>query len=437
MDGSATNNRGRTIERFEALPALASRYAELTHLPDLRIYAGAAAFFDAFRRYMASPKLGGCRTIGLPPDPHDFLALPSGLDELRAAIALGGKTPTDERVDQLAAKFHLAPDTVRQPIRRLSGGERACLALAKLVALEPSYEAVVIANPSVWLDADRRDLVNLAISAFTFRNKPATLLAVHGDWPLAEPEDYGAAPPASAGPMWELDVRGVRVSLPPSRFPVEAPGLDLEYIQSDRFELLSPTVITGANGVGKSTLAALLTGLRLSEGATPSARTQGHVGLGRLMMQDAVIQMFSMTPAEHCETSFRYSRDLRKQALADLQKFNLEFKGNAFLGPETVGEISRHTGDRNSLPSAKFSLALERIASRPSLLILDEPSWGLSGRLARSLFIDIRDAAHAAGVPLAIISHDLSWLADLVGSQIHLTARDGRVELARRDVQTA
>lgn len=432
MRGLGRAEVGTVTERFEALPALSRRYAELTGTPDLRLYAGAEAFFASFRRYIESEPRDLRRVIGLPPDPYDFLALPSGRDELRAAMAMGKSKPTEGDVLELAALFKLDAATVAQPVARLSGGEKACLALAKLVALQPAYDEVVLANPATSLDWSRRHLVEVALAAYLGEGKRATLLTVRGEWSEDGSEaERPAGATAVKGPDWTLDVSGSVVRLPASRFPVEAPGRTIRFRHSGPLRLSSPTLITGANGIGKSTLASLLCGMLPYEGREPTIRTRGHIGTARLMMQDCLTQMFSLTPGAHCEFFLRYARDLRKQALADLNGFDQRFDGYGFAEEETLGEVVRRTGDRNSLLHSKYALALERTATRPPLLILDEPSWGLSDRLSRSLFRELATLCASAGTALAVISHQSVWLEGLVRDHVELRASAEVVDLEK------
>jgi ABC-type glutathione transport system ATPase component len=67
---------------------------------------------------------------------------------------------------------------------------------------------------------------------------------------------------------------------------------------------------------------------------------------------------------------------------------------------------------------AKMVLAAERIASKPSLLILDEPSRKLCKPLAIELIAAICEQAHKQNIPVLIISHQTDWWTGIAQSRL-------------------
>ena len=70
---------------------------------------------------------------------------------------------------------------------------------------------------------------------------------------------------------------------------------------------------------------------------------------------------------------------------------------------------------------AKISLIAERLATRPPVLVLDEPGWGLSGPIARKLVETVCRVAGDLKVAIVLISHHARWWQGMVHSHCHLS----------------
>lgn len=430
LSGNLSNTR--TIERFATQGELEKRFSELTKTPILRIECGAELFFADFRRYIASDGDAANRSlIGVAPDPADSLALPRAADELRIAMIVGGRPNASiDEVETLGSRYGLTRALMEQQTRTLSGGERMLVALARTEALAPVYEGLVLASPVTWLHPGRRHLVEELCESFESEGKPTYLLLLDGDWPEIDASQPNYDPfEASCAIDWTLTLSDVSLVYPPAKFPNNTSERLIQYWHEPlNLQLVSPTLIQGDNGIGKSSLAMLLSGVIRPVAQPPRIVSSGLSGTSRLMFQDTTRQMFGMSAGDHVQSTFRYDRERRKltnDAVSrvddDLRRSMASFKG-------AIGIVDA-SGRSSSTFHAKLALGLERIASRPPLLILDEPSWGLSGVLSRRLTRILIEEAFSRGVPVAVISHETAWMNGVYNSCLRLTrSDDGRIE---------
>jgi energy-coupling factor transporter ATP-binding protein EcfA2 len=78
---------------------------------------------------------------------------------------------------------------------------------------------------------------------------------------------------------------------------------------------------------------------------------------------------------------------------------------------------------------AKLSLAVERLVTPTSLLILDEPGWCLSKQIARAYLAAITEIAHSMGTALLIISHQDHWWQGILRSRLQMRSGDEGVQI--------
>lgn len=428
----------RTVERFKTMNALQLRFSELTGSPLLRSDLGAGRFFSDFGAYMSTKVSARTeRILGVPPDPADFLAFPTASDELK--LAVNSKTDAGEAVQALASLFDISPALLTRQVRHLSGGERSLVALAKAYALSSEYDSLVLANPATWLHPSRRPLVDKVTRAFTVDGKKATILLLQGDW--REVDDEPPITPTSADAVapiaFQLVSDGVEVRFPAAEYPVHTPERRIVYQhEGTALALRSPLLIQGDNGIGKSTLALLLAQVRAPDTERqPRVRVSGIEGGARLILQDTSRQMFAMSASDHSHHTFRYDSERRRKADEAVEALETELGRKLDLLEEGIGEFDNR-GRISSMLHSKVTLAVERLMSRPALLILDEPSWGLSTSLARLAVGVIVREAHKLGTPVAIISHETNWLEGIIHSTLELVAApDGiRVEMRATNV---
>lgn len=410
----------RSIERFATQTELLARFSQLSGIVSLSIENGAGSFFDDFREYMDSPVPSQpTDLIAMPIDPTDFLAFPSGGEELRLAVRRVGGTDIGAALDVLAERYGLTPSQLNQPIRTLSGGERALVALAKADALMSGYAGAVFASPVTWLHSSRRHLVTELCERFEESGKPTHLLLLDGDWPEVDQTLREYEVPADLGKVtWRLCINGVTLTFPATGFPNRTEERKIRFKHSGaHLQLVSPTLIQGENGIGKSSLALALSGIIEPEQGRPEVIASGNAGNSRLLLQDTMRQMFGMSSIDHVHSVYRYDEERRKSVSSALDNIDQELRRAHSDFALAFASLDK-SGRPSSLLHGKLALAMERLVACPSLLILDEPLWGLSDKLAREFVHIIVREAHNRQVPVAVISHEQSWLQHLYNSAI-------------------
>lgn len=424
------------VERFATQALLVERFSALSRIPVLSTERGAGTFFREFREYMSPEnKAELSDLIAVPADPTDFLAFPCAADELRLALLMGGNASNlAEDLERLTAAYGLGRSLLNQPVRTLSGGERALVALAKAEALEPCYQGIVLASPVTWLHESRRHLVLRLCELFEARGKSSKILLLDGDWPEVDDTVHSYESTTDGGRVsWRLGLNDLVIRYPASTFPSVTEERTIKYTHVPQMlELVSPTLIRGENGIGKSSLALVLANVLQPHEGQLNLRTGGFAGAARLLLQDTQRQMFGMSSADHVHAVYRYDEEKRKSADSALEAMDADLRQALSEFEDAIATLDE-SGRPSSLLHDKLALAIERLVPRPNLLILDEPSWGLSDVLARELVRLIVREAHKRDVPIAIISHETRWLEHLYNSCLELrTLEDGRVEVTAR-----
>lgn len=181
---------------------------------------------------------------------------------------------------------------------------------------------------------------------------------------------------ALGGPSAEgtlVSLRDVRV---PGRLAVER----LDVSATERL------LVTGANGVGKSTLLAVLAGHLAADG---DVRRKGGFSVG-LLAQDTVFERPERTVRD------TYAQTLGGERAEAVPLSSLGLMSEADLGKQ-VGRLS--VGQRRRLALALL------VAHPPELLLLDEPTNHLSPRLCDEL-----EAAMGAGPGAIVLAGHDRWL---------------------------
>ncbi|MGH3248071.1 MAG: ATP-binding cassette domain-containing protein [Trebonia sp.] len=162
-------------------------------------------------------------------------------------------------------------------------------------------------------------------------------------------------------------------------------------------------LITGENGSGKSTLAWMLAGLiKPTEGTVmiDGAPAAESVGLVALSFQHARLQLQRPTVAEDILAAAGFDAKLGQDE-GDAFVRNSLFRVGlpAVLAGRSVDELSGGQMRRVAIAGL--------LASRPRVLVLDEPLAGLDRESRRGLIELLAHMRRAEGLTLVVISHDL------------------------------
>jgi ABC-type branched-subunit amino acid transport system ATPase component len=195
---------------------------------------------------------------------------------------------------------------------------------------------------------------------------------------------------------------------------VAVDGVDLEVRKGTLHAIIGP------NGAGKTTLFNLLAGDLAPSGGTITfedreitrldVRERSHLGIGRSFQRTNLFRNLSafenVRIAAQSRTRASYglwSNADRLDAVSSRTRAVLAELGLDALAGRRAGELAG--GDQRLL---EIAIAL---ATDPVLLLLDEPSQGLSGEDARALLTRIR--ALAARYTILLIEHNMRLVMEL------------------------
>lgn len=407
---------------FETVEELQAYFSEFTGIISPQLTVGGSHFLRQFWSWVSAYEQGELSIeVFLPPEPAHAIAFPTPREFLNATLNAAHQLGNKTQLDELLQKFGLEMEKCDQPTYTLSGGERALFSLAKLSALGPFSKNVVVCNPARWLYPSRRHLIGESLSTVNPSAKRADFLYLHGE-PSAP---VGEVVPDNGfscdRPWWKLEARRLKIVFPSfiSAGRNDSRGLTFDTAEPS-LELFSPTLITGDNGVGKSTFAKILSSVIDYESGHLSIKARGFQNAsGRLLFQDIAEQLFALKPTDHLNRVFEYDEKLRDKAWEVFEHLQARVR-------ELTGGVSSRvtlgTGDEpSSLLQSKLLLAAERLVSSAGVLIADEPTWGLS-RLCGGAFVHaISEEASKLGIAFLVISHDTGLNPALFGSRLHFS----------------
>lgn len=316
------------------------------------------------------------------------------------------------------------------PTAHLSGGQKQRLALAGVIAMGATL--ILLDEPTANLDPfGQREVVEAVDRVVAATG--ATLVVVehrHAIWqPIVDRIlrlDDGVQEITAA----HLPGRPV---LPPAKPAtgqalVAARDLVTEFGPPRNLQLPegASTVITGANGVGKSTLALTLAGLL--------APRSGTLELGESLRQGLKTPPHRWRSAALAHRIGTVFQDPEHQFVARTvaEEMAIGPKVMKQEGPETTARIEqlldrlRLTQLREANPftlsggeKRRLSVATALVAA-PSLLILDEPTFGQDPGTFRELVLMLRELTDT-GVTVVSVTHDPDFIAALGDHRVELT----------------
>lgn len=178
--------------------------------------------------------------------------------------------------------------------------------------------------------------------------------------------------------------------------------------------------VVGRSGCGKSTLLHILAGL-----LKPN---QGHVSIGGVSVTgpsaryNVMFQAPSLFPwmsaAENVGLGLRYAgvdRTAARQRVDEL----LALVGLAEHGVDNVQQLSGGQQQRIALARS--------LATRPELLLLDEPFSALDPFNRTALQSEVRQITHSLGLTLIVVTHDIDEAVLMADRVVVMAARPGRI----------
>ncbi len=387
-----------TVSAFDTYEGLVDHFVQSTGIFFPKMAAGRSEFFRGFSQWLSCLKQSRPQAV-ITPDPAQGLALPNALQILTSALNQSGMNAGEAEAAMLLEKYGLTTKMLTQPVSTLSGGELLLLNFAKAEAQCCHVKALAACNPVFWLNPARHKYWSNLCQHYEAGEKPVDALILRGDQ-LDAPSGSVKFPSIEPLPV-NLLVDRPLVNFPEIQFPVFHAASKLQYLWAcEPKEVLSPFLLTGDNGVGKSIFARLLAGILPVSSGRVFIRTPGGKGTVRLLFQEAITQLFAMSPFEYLRRVFSASIAMFAEA-AELFRCLMQ----------AVCSKQLSDGDQiwNSLLAGKACLIAARLAEKPALLLLDEPGWGLSRHDAGNLIFHTCRLAHQLETGVGIISHQPEW----------------------------
>ena len=193
----------------------------------------------------------------------------------------------------------------------------------------------------------------------------------------------------------------IRVRALETRFGAQVVHRDLD-LDVRRGEILG---VVGPSGCGKSVLLREIVGLQApTAGAIsfPYLEASGRTPRMGVMFQDGAL-FSNLTVLENVEAPLREHTSLSPQLRAEIAGLKLSMAG---LGPDAHHKKpSQISGGMRKRAAVARALALD-----PELLFLDEPTAGLDPIAAENFDRMTQELAHALGLTVFLVTHDLDTL---------------------------
>ncbi len=318
-------------------------------------------------------------------------------------------------------------------INTLSGGEKQRVALACIVAMDAPV--IVLDEPFASIDPDSRVMLIHKLKELQEKHGKTIILADHdlGDYPGIIDEFYYLDPASHQINLLDqqesqryfdrfesTQTINKQVSLPSADeneiihlndFKLGPHKALLLKLADFNFYRQKTTLITGANGIGKSTLFNALTKLLPYNGLITFSgqnikkiKPLNYAKRVTLLFQDAENQFLNVTVKEELDLSFknRFNQDYTHEQVDQMLK-ELNIYGR---DDQVVYSLSE--GQKKKLQ------IIEMLIMNPPVLLMDEPFKGLDYHSLRLITGYLEQAKKRYGQTQIIISHQLSGLEDLI-----------------------
>ena len=282
----------RSTKYFKTYEEREEAFRETVYSLVPRKYSGPKLFWKDFGRISTRElaKLIEQPVAYITSNPRDCLAFGTPWQVLTAVEMCAQKTSREfnPSAEQIAQDFNLH-ENLYQPIRTLSGGETVKLALAKSFISANFSSRLTIASPFSWLSRDNMIYFRNLVQHYIELGIPIELLALEGEDSKEQIEYKRLSEKNSGEPVdFSITLKKVRIALGSSLNPMisqETYAL-VENLEAD---LISPCLIIGDNGQGKSLIAKVLAGA-IPFGGVVKILREDRTGPARLLFQDVITQ---------------------------------------------------------------------------------------------------------------------------------------------------
>jgi len=401
--------------------------------------SGATSFFEEFGQFIFDNNAIEERNnvLTLLPFPEFNLAFPYPIDEIKFALSKSqDQVIKESEAQNLLSTFKLDANLSRRPSTSLSGGEMMLLTLAKAFALEPLINRLILCTPYHFLNQENHFLVDYLTTYYSQKGKDVFILNTENQEINSKSILNNSEFISSVDDLhWSFSLEDLVVEFEETNFPKFSPGKKIKYSNFKASKIKSPTFLKGTNGIGKSVLAKLLSGLIEQKEGSFKIICAGKSGKARLLMQDSTIQLFGNTPIQYIKRVTFLENDSYEGILkifnrisADLSEY---LKNHNILYDADLGNWKTNP----SILHAKMVLIAERIFSEPPLLILDEPSFGLSKELSDALLKSICDISHEKNIAVLMITQKENWAYKIFKTEIHLKPNSKEILVELKELE--
>jgi energy-coupling factor transport system ATP-binding protein len=318
-------------------------------------------------------------------------------------------------------------------LQTLSGGEKQKIALATVIALDS--DVIVLDEP--FANVDEKSRCEILKLLKMLQDDGKTILVADHDlrhyqhlatnmWEMADQHVNVLTKAKMTQRLTTLTEKPALVLRGKTKAPVQLEIRQLTLQQAERRLLNTTTLsitkgqrilLTGDNGVGKSTLFAALMRLKRFEGnilykGSTIHRVKHYVQEVNLVFQQAQDQFLYMTVAEEIAHAVQFSRYQQDWTEARVEKALKKLQLEAVLQQN----VHRLSGGQQR----KLQVLIMLIHGAP-IVLLDEPLGSLDGKSQRVLLSLIDDVTRRQQQTVLMISHQLSHLSGFFDAHWHLS----------------